>query len=136
MSDINISNKGESFAHPEADTNPEASWAKGPVLEMYQEIEKAINQGRPVVPLLGAGVSAESGVPMTAEIVSLLAAFLQLNQVKKNRAVQLDVSRFDRQELNDEIGHYLSLDGKGEARVVDREGQRFRGGNEPQIDVL
>jgi hypothetical protein len=128
MSDINISNKGESFAHPEVDTNPEASWAEGPVLEMYKEIEKAINHGRPVVPLLGAGVSAESGVPMTAEIVSLLAAFLQLNQVKKSRAVQRDVSRFDRQELNDEIGHYLSLDGKGEAKSLIERAKGFEEG--------
>jgi len=118
MSNNNISNKGESFAHPGADTNPEASWAKDPVLEMYQEIENAINQGRPVIPLLGAGVSAESGVPMTAEIVSLLAAFLQLNQVEKGRPV--DVSRFDRQELNDAIGYYLSGNGKGEAKSIER----------------
>jgi SIR2-like domain len=48
------------------------------MLDALDVLEEAIQKGRPVVPLLGAGISVESGVPTTAEMVTHLAEILWL----------------------------------------------------------
>jgi hypothetical protein len=53
--------------------------------EAFRVIEKARNNGKPIVPLIGAGLSAESGIPTTTLLIDYFAKVKTLIEIRRGR---------------------------------------------------